>query len=159
MPAFGGSLRAWRLKASELPTSDSTAMELPDYHEKTYFTPFELEHILQIPLSDIVELFAKVPKVAQPRGCFVGEECRQVIAVLARKRVYADLIARSAVNAVPEIKRGEDSGEPHHIALRDLCHQRNFAVRFPGDLRLYLDGVIADNKVEQEKAAASEPAG
>ena len=131
-------------------------MELPDYHEKPYFTPFELEHILQIPLSDIVELFAKVSKVAQPRGCFEGEESRRVIAVLSRKRVYADLIARNAVNAVPEIKRGEDSGEAHRIALTDICHQHHFTVRFPGDLRLYLDGIIAKGKVELEKAAASD---
>lgn len=134
-------------------------MELQDYHEKLYFTPFELEHILQIPMSDIVELFAKVPRVAQPRGCFEGEQCRQVIAALARKRVYADLIGRSAVNAVPEIKRGEDSGEAHHIALVDLCHQRNFSVRFPGDLRLYLDAVIALEKVELEKTATVDSAG
>jgi hypothetical protein len=114
-------------------------MELPDYEEKPFFTPFELEHILQIPLSDIVELFAKVPKVKEPRGCFEGGPSREMIAKWARKRIYADLIARNAVNAVPVVHRGEDSAGALEIGLLDVTNDVRLTVRFPGDLRVYLD--------------------
>ena len=114
-------------------------MELGDYEEKTFFTPFELEYILQIPMTDVMELFAKVPKVAQPRGCFEGEASRQLIAKWARKRVYADVIARNAVNAVPEFKRAGDEGKPLEIGLLDVSNGHEFTVRFPGDMRRYLD--------------------
>jgi len=116
-------------------------VDLSDYNEKPYFTPFELEHILQIPLSDIVELFAKTPKVANPAGCYRGEECRALVSQWARKRVYADIIARNAVNARPEIRRGEDEGRPLEIALIDVENDHEFTVRFPGDLRLYIEGL------------------
>lgn len=114
-------------------------MKLTDYQKKPYFTPLELEHILQLPLAEIVELFDEVPKVDSPRGCYEGEESRELIARLARKRVYADLIARNAVNALPEIRRGEDSGKPHEIVLVDVARDEEFTVRFSGDLRNYLE--------------------
>lgn len=118
-------------------------MKLEDYHQKEFFTPFELEHILQIPLSDIVEIFSKVPKVQNPPGCYSGKESREVVARWSRKRVYADIIARNAVNADPEIRRAEDGGEPLEIALRDVAQGRTFVVRFPGDLKLYLEGRLS----------------
>ncbi|MFA5505892.1 MAG: hypothetical protein WC314_01945 [Vulcanimicrobiota bacterium] len=116
-------------------------MELKDFQEKNYFTPFELEHILQLPLSDIVQLFSEVPRVPEPRGCFQGEPCRALIAKWARKRVYADVIARNAANARPTIRRGDDAGEPMEIALVDTCNDHRLTVRFPGDLRNYVDRV------------------
>lgn len=118
--------------------SDSEA-EMNDFEEKPFFTPFELEHILQIPLSDIVEIFAKVPKVQSPAGCYQGDEARALIRKWARKRVYADIIARNAVNANPEIRRAEDEGEPLRIKLQDVTHDQELEVRFPGDLKRYLD--------------------
>ena len=114
-------------------------MELQDYEAKTFFTPFELEHILQIPMSDVMALFSKVSKVKEPRGCFEGEASRALIEKWARKRVYADIIGRSAVNAHPEIKRAEDEGKPLEIGLLDTSNGHRFTVRFPGDLRGYLD--------------------
>lgn len=114
-------------------------MELSDFETKTYFTPFELEHILQIPMTDIVEVFAKTPKVAEPRGCYEAEACRELLAKLCRRRVYADIIARNNVNAEPEIRRSEDEGESHRIGLLDVSRNHAFEVRFPGDLRNYLD--------------------
>jgi hypothetical protein len=114
-------------------------MELQDYEEKLFFTPFELEHILQITMVDILELFQSVPKVSEPRGCFEGDAARKLIAKWARKRVYADLIARNAVNAEPIIRRGEDKGEDLVIGLLDVSNDHALTVRFPGDLRLYLD--------------------
>lgn len=130
-------------------------MELQDYEEKTFFTPFELEHILQIPMSDVMELFTKVPKVKEPRGCFEGEACREMIAKWARKRVYADIIGRSAVNAHPEIKRAEDEGKPLEIGLLDTSNGHEFTVRFPGDLRGYLDEwqPPSDEATEEETVA------
>lgn len=118
------------------------AVELLDYQQKSYFTPFELEHILGIPLSDVVEIFARVPKVKQPAGCFEGDESRKLVEKWARKRVYADIIARNAVNAVPEIRRLPDEGNPLEIKLEDVTHQHVFTVRFPGDLRLYLQSTF-----------------
>lgn len=114
-------------------------MLLSDFEEKTFLTPFELEHILQIPLSDIVEIFKDVPKVSTPRGCYDATESRKIVEKWARKRVYADIIARNAVNANPEIRRAEDQGEPLCIGLKDVTNDRSFTVRFPGDLKLYLD--------------------
>ena len=116
-------------------------MELSDYKDKPFFTPFELEHILQIPLSDIVQIFEKVPKVAQPRGCYEGDGSRKLVEKWARKRVYADIIARNAVNANPEIRRAEDQGEPLEIALVDVTNKKEFTVRFPGDLNLYINSL------------------
>ena len=117
-------------------------MELDDYQEKTFFTPFELEHILQIPLSELVELFADVPKVKEPRGCYQAVASRELLAKLSRRRVYVDIIARNAVNAEPEIRRGTDDGEDHKIALRDVTNDLEFEVRFPGDMKLYLDEIF-----------------
>lgn len=116
-------------------------MELKDYSTKAFFTPFELEHILQIPMTDVMELFLKVPKVREPRGCFEGDASRELIAKWARKRVYADLIARNAANAEPVIRRGDDSGKELEIALTDVTNDRSLSVRFPGDLRLYLEQI------------------
>jgi len=113
-------------------------MELEDYESKSFFTPFELEHILQIPMSDIVEIFSTVPKVTEPRGCFEGEACREMIRKWARKRVYADIIARNAVNASPELRRDPDEATADRIGILDVTNNRKFTVRFPGDLRLYL---------------------
>lgn len=127
-------------------------VELLDYQEKSYFTPFELEHILGIPLSDVVEIFAGVPKVKQPAGCFEGDESRKLVEKWARKRVYADVIARNAVNAVPEIRRLQDEGNPLEIKLEDVTHQHVFTVRFPGDLRLYLQSTFRP-KAEQESSS------
>lgn len=117
-------------------------MELLDYQDKPYFTPFELEHILGIPLSDVVEIFAAVPKVKQPAGCFEGDESRKLVEKWARKRVYADIIARNAVNAVPEIRRLPDEGRPLEIKLEDVTNHHAFSVRFPGDLKLYLQSTF-----------------
>ena len=114
-------------------------MELNDYHEKAFFTPFELEHILQLPLSELVELFVKIPKVSDPRGCYEAKASRELLAKLSRRRVYVDIIARNAVNAEPDIRRGSDHGEDHKIALKDVSNGKEFEVRFPGDLKLYLD--------------------
>lgn len=113
-------------------------MELSDYDSKSFFTPFELEHILQIPLTDVVEIFAQVPKVVEPRGCYHGVESRKLVEKWARKRVYADIIARNAVNAVPEIRRLQDEGKPLEVRLLDVTNEQEFTVRFPGDLKLYL---------------------
>jgi hypothetical protein len=122
-------------------TSENWGVELPDYNQKPYFTPFELEHILQIPLADIVEIFSKVPKVQEPRGCYQGDGSRELVEKWARKRVYADIIARNAVNANPEIRRAEDTGDALDIALRDVTNDHVFRVRFPGDLKLYIDQI------------------
>ena len=132
-------------------------MDLQDYEEKAFFTPFELEHILQIPMSDIMELFSKVPKVKEPRGCFHGEPSRALIAKWARKRVYADIIGRGAVNAHPEIRRAEDEGRPLEIGLVDTSNGHRFPVRFPGDLRIYLDKwqPPSDGSMEEDSAGSS----
>lgn len=116
-------------------------MELLDFEDKAFFTPFELEHILQLPLADIVELFDKVPKVESPRGCYEGEASRKLIEKWSRKRVYADVIARNAANASPTIRRRDDAGEPLEIGLVDTSNETEFTVRFPGDLRLYVERV------------------
>ena len=132
-------------------------MELQDYEAKTFFTPFELEHILQIPMSDVMELFSKVTKVKEPRGCFDGEASRAMIAKWARKRVYADIIGRSAVNAHPEIKRAADEGKPLEIGLLDTSNGHEFTVRFPGDLRGYLDDWTppSDRSAEEDSSGPS----
>lgn len=127
--------------------SEILEVELLDYDDKPYFTPFELEHILGIPLSDIVEIFAGVPKVAKPAGCYEGHGSRRLIEKWARKRVYADLIGRNAVNATPEIRRLPDEGESLKIRLLDVKKGLDFTVRFPGDLRLYLLNWFAEERI------------
>lgn len=112
-------------------------MKLDDFETRTAFTAEEIEHILQLPMIEIVELLAKVPRTADRR--FQGDACRVLVERLARGRIFADLIARQAVNAEPHIRRGPDSQESLCFALLDTTAGREFEVRFPGDLRNYLD--------------------
>lgn len=136
-------------------------MSYPDYQDRADFTAQELEHILQLPISDIVELFAKVPRAGP--GRYQGEGCREMVARLARKRVYADLIARQAVNADPDVQRAPEQPEGDKVALIDHTAGVEFEVRFPGDLRDYLDeaqaeAVAESNRAQAEVAAALEAA-
>jgi hypothetical protein len=82
-----------------------------------------------------------------------------LIAKWARKRVYADIIGRSAVNAHPEIKRAEDEGKPLEIGLLDTSNGHRFTVRFPGDLRSYLDEwrPPSDGSAQEGSAGCSVP--
>lgn len=112
-------------------------MNISEYESREHFTPFEVEHLLGIPLSDVAELFAKVPRAA--RGCYQGEPARELINKYARKRVLADLIARSAVNAAPEIKKDPVQPDDGTVAVIDVEKQHRFVVRFPGELKDYLE--------------------
>lgn len=131
-------------------------MELLDYEDKTYFTPFEIEHILGIPLSDVVEIFAEVPKVPDPPGCYSGPESRKLVERWARKRIYADIIGRNAVNAVPEIRRLKDEGKPLEVKLLDVTNDHEFIVRFPGDLKLYLLSWFSNRSPDPAPPAVAE---
>ena len=111
--------------------------DLDDYAERESFTPQEVEHMLQIPLVDVVELMAKIPRAGA--GRFQGEGCRALVRKLARGRLFADLIARQAVNAEPEIKRGPESDDPGLFRLINVSSGEEFTVRFSGDLRRYLE--------------------
>lgn len=110
---------------------------LLDYEERASFSIQELEHILQLPLVELVELLVKIPRLEA--GRYRGQECRQLISKLARGRLFADLVARQAANASPEIRRGPESGEPGVFCLINAGTGENFSVRFSGDLRDYLD--------------------
>ena len=112
-------------------------MDISDYESRDSFTPFEVEDLLGIPLSDIAELFAKVPRAQ--RGCYQGPPARALIDKFARKRILADLIARSAVNAAPEIKKAPDQPEDGTVAVIDVEREHRFVLRFPGELRQYLE--------------------
>lgn len=127
-------------------------MSYPDYEERPDFTAQELEHILQLPIADIAELFAKVPRNGP--GRYQGAACREIVEKLARKRVYADLIARRAVNAEPEVQRAEEQPENGKVALVDRTSGVEFEVRFPGDLRDYLDEAQAEAREESKRAQA-----
>ncbi len=118
-------------------------MLLADFETRAAFSAEEIEHILQLPMIEVVELLAKVPRTVDRR--FQGDACRMLVKRLARGRVFADLIARQAVNAVPEIRRGPDSKDPTRFALIDTTAEHQFEVRFPGDLRNYLDASVAQD--------------
>lgn len=112
--------------------------EFADYRERDSFTAHDIEHILQIPIVDVVELLAKVPRTGP--GLYQGEGCRALVKKLARGRLFADLIARQAVNAMPEIRRGhEPKPEEDDFELVNVSSGEVFRVRFSGDLRAYLE--------------------
>ena len=115
---------------------------LDDYAERESFTPQEIEHILQLPLVDVVELLAKVPRA--PGGRFQGEGCRALVRRYARGRLFADLIARQAVNASPVIRRGAESSDPDRFHLVNETTGEEITVRFSGDLRDYLNRLSQD---------------
>jgi hypothetical protein len=112
-------------------------MRLEDYAQRESFSAQEMEHILGLPLIDIVELLAKVPRAGA--GRYQGDGCRALVKKLARGRLFADLIARQAVNATPEIRRGPDSGDPDSFVLINASSGEEFTVRFSGDLFDYLE--------------------
>lgn len=112
-------------------------MEIADFETREAFAAEDIEHILQLPMIEIVELLAKIPRTSN--RSFQGDACRALVKRLARGRVFADLIARQAVNAVPDIRRGPDSDDPGLFNLIDTDAEHEFQVRFPGDLRNYLD--------------------
>ena len=114
-----------------------TDFSFPDYANRTSFTAYDIEHILQIPIVDVVELLAKIPRVGP--GLYQGDGCRALVKKLARGRLFADLIARQAVNAIPEIRRGAEQPEGHGFELVNSTSGETFQVRFSGDLRLYLE--------------------
>lgn len=111
--------------------------DFADYGEKESFTAHDIEQILQIPLIEVVELLAKVPKVGP--GLYQGDGCRAVVKKLARGRLFADLIARQAVNASPEIRRGQERPGEDDFELINTSSGEVFRVRFSGDLRAYLE--------------------
>ncbi len=113
-----------------------TSVLFEDYAQRDSFTAQDVEHILQLPITEIVELIARVPRVAP--GHYQGEACRAVIRRLARGRLFADLIARQAVNAEPVIRRGPESDQPDMFHLVNEGTGEEFSVRFSGDLANYL---------------------
>lgn len=125
-------------------------MELSDYGSRDAFSPQEMEHILQLPLLDIVELLARVPRAGG--GRFQGDGCRALVRKLARGRLFADLIARRAVNAEPVIGRGPESNDPDLFHLINESSGETLSVRFPGDLACYLV------RLRQQSASPQEPA-
>ncbi len=114
-------------------------MELRDFETREWFSFQEMEHVLQLPGSELAELLAKVGRTSE--GHLQGEDCRMLVSKLRRGRLFADLIARRAVNAVPDIQRGPESPGDQPFLLVDVTNQVEFEVRFPGDLRNYLDSV------------------
>ena len=124
-----------------------TDSNFPDYADRASFSAYDIEHILQIPIVDVVELMAKVPRVGP--GLYQGDGCRTLVKRLARGRLFADLIARQAVNALPEIRRGAEQPEGQGFELLNATSGETFRVRFSGDLRLYLEAwapsVIVDD--------------
>lgn len=127
-------------------------MWLEDYAERESFTPQEIEHILQLPLIDIVELLAKIPRAGG--GRFQGDGCRALVKRLVRGRLFADLIARQSVNAEPVIRRGPESPDPDRFLLVNATTGEEFSVRFSGDLHDYLE---ANRPQMQEIQAESAP--
>ncbi len=111
--------------------------DFADYLQRESFTAYDVEQILQIPITDVVELMAKIPKVGP--GLYQGDACRALVKKLARGRLFADLIARQAVNALPEIRRGEEQPAGEDFELINLTSGETFRVRFSGDLRAYLE--------------------
>lgn len=114
-------------------------MLFKDYEERASFSAEDLEHILQLPMVELVELLTAIPRLGA--GQLQGKACRELVQKFARGRLFADLIARQAVNASPEIRRGPDSGEPGRFCLINMATSEEFTVRFPGDLREYLDAL------------------
>lgn len=114
-------------------------MLLPDFETQESFSFQEMEHILQLPPTELVELLGEVRRTHE--GRLLGEDCRLLVRKLRRGRLFSDLIARRAVNAVPEIQRGPESGHDQPFLLLDVTNQVEFEVRFSGDLRNYLDSV------------------
>lgn len=112
-------------------------MNLDDYTTRESFSAQELEHILQIPLTELVELLTVVPRAGG--GRFQGDGSRKLVRKLARGRLFADLIARQAANADPVISRGPDSGDPDIFNLVNASTGEELQVRFSGDLVLYLE--------------------
>lgn len=131
-------------------------MKFEDYEERADFSAHDLEHILGLPIGEIVELFAKVPRA--PKGRFQGGPCRELIAKYARKRVFADLIARQVVNAEPDVRRAAEQPDDRVVALVDRSTDHHFTVRFPGDLRDYLEQARATQLAAEEAAAAERAA-
>lgn len=111
-------------------------MPYEDYAQRDFFTAHDVEQILQLPITEVVELIARVPRVGP--GQYQGEGCRAVIRRLARGRLFADLIARQAVNAEPVIRRGAESEQPDLFHLVNETTGETFSVRFSGDLADYL---------------------
>jgi hypothetical protein len=91
---------------------------------------------------------SKIPRAGA--GRFQGDGCRLLVGKLARGRLFADLIARQAVNAEPEIRRGPESDDPNLFNLVNAATGEAFTVRFSGDLREYLE------RRAQEAAASSD---
>lgn len=112
-------------------------MQFEDYDQRESFTAQEIEHMLGIPLVDLVELLAPVPRAGP--GRYQGDGCRALVKRLARGRLFADLIARQAVNAEPPIRRGPESGDPSRFQLINEMTGEEFTVRFSGDLHDYLE--------------------
>lgn len=112
-------------------------MLYPDYDQREAFTAQEIEHMLGIPLVDLVELLDPVARVGP--GRYQGDGCRALVKKLARGRLFADLIARQSVNAEPSIRRGADTGDPTRFLLINESTGEEFTVRFSGDLHDYLD--------------------
>jgi hypothetical protein len=111
-------------------------MPLEDYQERESFTAQEMEHILQMPLSELVEFLASVPRAGA--GRYQGDGCRALVRKLGRGRLFADLVARQAVNAEPVIRRGPETGDPDRFLLINESTGEQFSVRFSGDLHDYL---------------------
>lgn len=112
-------------------------MKYEDYDQRESFTAQEIEHMLGIPLVDLVELLAPVARAGP--GRYQGDGCRALVRKLARGRLFADLIARQAVNAEPPIKRGPESADPNRFHLINESTGEEFTVRFSGDLHDYLE--------------------
>ncbi len=130
-----------------------TDFTFPDYADRASFSAYDIEHILQIPIVDVVELIAKIPRVGP--GLYQGDGCRVLIKRLARGRLFADLIARQAVNALPEIRRGAEQPEGQGFELLNATSEETFRVRFSGDLRLYLEAWTPSAVVEDTDESLS----
>lgn len=123
-------------------------LPLEDYATRESFTAQEMEHILQLPLSDLVEFLAAVPRAGA--GCYQGDGCRALVRKLGRGRLFADLVARQSVNAEPVIRRGPETGDPDRFLLLNETTGEEFTVRFSGDLHDYLE---ANRPVVQDLVA------
>lgn len=132
--------------------------DFADYSERDSFTAHDIEHILQIPIVDVVELLSKVPRTGP--GLYQGDGCRELVKKLARGRLFADLIARRAVNAEPEIRRGQEAKpEEDDFELVNATSGEVFRVRFSGDLRAYLErwsAAAASAEAVSEEAVSEE---
>lgn len=132
---------------SEESASSSSLPRLADYSERGSFTAPEMEHILQLPMVDVVELLAGLPRTGP--GAFDGAACRNLVGKLARGRLFADLIARQAVNAEPSIVRAADCQREDGFHLLNATTGEEFTVRFSGDLALYLQSWRAQRSASE----------